>query len=326
MSFRGGYMDFIIEILTEMLMTPIIEGYAFAMMRFSDEKQKINKDKIQLIVVFECIFLLVLFFVGGIMLLETGGESLFGKILLILSVLVSVVQISFGIIFRELKKKDDFTRKIVNEKQLKDLIKRMCNQDDSSEGSISWQAYREAEKLSDKSLLPLLCNIIIENQKNVKRDKTIREAVYSIIGYILKKSFDEQACRFLVDRLDVETDKYVLAHILGLLTWVDIPLNVDIEPIIRLSKSGMWLTKHSAIQALGSSATVKSKEAIYFYLNQIDEKKYEHEIVYANFALGKIGKSEDIQVLEQKLSSEITDIRDSSQYAIDSIKERCGLM
>ena len=320
-------MDFVIETLTEILITPIIEIlYTFAMMHFSNKRKKLNKDKIRGIVVFECSILLVLFFVGAIMLLETGGKSLFGKILLILSVTVSGVQISLGVIFMYLKKKDSFTRKIINEDQLKDLIKRMCNEDDSSENSISWQAYREAEKLSNKSFLPFLQNTIIENQKNTKRDKTIREAVYSIIGYILKKSFDEEVCRFLVDRLDVETDKYVLAHILGLLTWVDIPLNVDIEPIIRLSKSDMWLIKHSAIQALGSSATVKSKEALYFYLNKIDEKKYEHEIVYANFALGKIGKSEDIQVLEQKLSSGITDIRDCSQYAIDSIKERCGLM
>ena len=57
-------MEFIFEILIEIIMTPIIEGYAFAMMRFSDENKKINKDKIQLIVVFECIVLLVLFFVS----------------------------------------------------------------------------------------------------------------------------------------------------------------------------------------------------------------------------------------------------------------------
>ena len=43
-------------ILIEIIMTPIIEGYAFAMMRFSNKKEKINKEKIELIVVFECIF------------------------------------------------------------------------------------------------------------------------------------------------------------------------------------------------------------------------------------------------------------------------------
>ena len=178
-------MDFVIETLTEILITPIIEIlYTFAMMHFSNKRKKLNKDKIRGIVVFECSILLVLFFVGAIMLLETGGKSLFGKILLILSVAVLGVQISFGIYFRSLKKKDAFTRKIVNEEQLKDLIKRMCNDDDYREGSVSWQAHREAEKLSNKSFLPLLYNTIIENQKNTKRDKTIRKSVYFIISSI----------------------------------------------------------------------------------------------------------------------------------------------
>ena len=97
-------MDFIFEILIEIIMTPIIEGYAFAMMRFSDEKQKINKDKIQLIVVFECIFLLVLFFVGGVMLLETNGESLLGKIFIGVSLGVSLSQIIVGCILKKSKK------------------------------------------------------------------------------------------------------------------------------------------------------------------------------------------------------------------------------
>jgi HEAT repeat protein len=319
-------MEFIFDILNEIIFEPIIEVYIVAMSHFSIGSRKINKDKLKAIVVIEAIALLIAFVVGGCMVLETDGESLFGKILLISSVLVSIIQISFGIIFRSLKKKDDFTRKIVNEEQLKDLIKRMCNEDDCSEESISWQAYREAEKLSNKSFLPLLYNTVIENKKNTKRDKTVRKSVYFIIGRILKNSFDENGCRFLIDRLDVETDKYILEHILGELIWVDIPLNIDIEPIIRLSKSDKWLTRHSAIQALGSSATVKSKEALYFYLNQSDEKKYEHDIVYANFALGKIGKSEDIPVLEQRLTSRNADIRDSALYAIDSIKERSCML
>ena len=320
-------MDFVIEIITEILITPIIEIlYTFAMLHFSNKRKKLTKDKIRGFVVFECFVLLVLFFVGGIMLLETGGESLFGKIILISSVVVSVVQISLGLIFIYLKKKDSFTRKIVNEDQLKNLIKRMCNEDDCSEESISWQAYREAEKLSNKSFLPLLYNIIIENQKRTKHDKTIRKSVYFIIYCILKNSFDEDGCIFLVERLNVETDKYIISDILGSLVWIDIPWNIDIEPIIHLSKSDKWLIRHSAIQALGSSATVKSKEALYFYLNQSDEKKYEYEIIYANCSLGKIGKLEDIPVLEQRLSSRNADIRDSALYAIDSIKERSCML
>ena len=320
-------MDIIIETLTEILITPIIEIlYTSAMIHFSNKRVKLNKDKIRVIVFFECIVLLVLFFVGGIMLLETGGESLFGKILLIVSVSVSLVQISLGITYRRLKKKFNFTRKIENEEQLKDLIKRMCNEDNCSEESISWQAYRESEKLSNQAFLPLLYNIVLENQKNTKRDKTIRKSVYHIISCITKNSSDESGCQFLINRLDIETDKYILEHLLGYIAWVDIPCDIDIGTIVHLSKSEKWLIRHSAIQALGSSDSVKSKEALYFYLNKIDEKKYKFEIIYANIALGRIGKSDDIPIIEQHLSSRIADVRDSSLYAIDSIKERSGLM
>ena len=97
-------MDFIFEILIEIIMTPIIEGYAFAMMRFSNKKEKINKEKIELIVVFECIFLLVLFFVGGVMLLETNGESVLGKIFIFIFLGVSLGQIIVGCILKKLKK------------------------------------------------------------------------------------------------------------------------------------------------------------------------------------------------------------------------------
>lgn len=319
-------MEFIFDLLAEIILEPIIVGYLLLMSRFNGKPKKIDEDKAKTIVVFEGLVLLVLFVVGGVMLLETDGASFIGKILLIASIAVSVIQISLGIIINGLKNKDDFKRKITTEEQLKDLIKRMCNEDDCGEESISWQAYREAEKLSDKSFLPFLCNTIIENQKNTKRDKTIRKSVYSVIGYILKNSFDENGCTFLIERLNVETDKYIISDILGSLVWIDIPLNIDIDPIIHHSKSDNWLIRHSAIQALGSSATAKSKEMINFYLNQTNKEKYEREIVYASFDLGKIGKSADIQILEQHLSSKIEDIRDSALYAIDSIKERNDIM
>lgn len=90
--------------LIELIMTPIIEGYAFAMMLFTNKNKKINKDKIQFIVVFECIVLSVLFIVGGIMLLETRGESLSGKTLLFSSLGISVFQIIIGFVLKKIAK------------------------------------------------------------------------------------------------------------------------------------------------------------------------------------------------------------------------------
>ncbi len=97
-------MDLIIEILAEIIFGPIIEGYFLAMTYFSHGSKRVDNEKIKVIVVFECIALLVMFVVGGIMLLETSGESLTGKILLITSITVSLSQFLFGIILRIVKK------------------------------------------------------------------------------------------------------------------------------------------------------------------------------------------------------------------------------
>ncbi len=212
----------------------------------------------------------------------------------------------------------------MNTEQLSDLIDRMCCKENSSnsDDSISYKAYREAEKLSDVSLLPFLKETILLNQNNNSKDKKLRNSVYFIIGKIIKNSFDESACKFLVERLDVETDKYILSGILDLFVEVNIPSNIDIDPIIRCSESDKWLIRHSAIQALGSSNTEKSKEAIYYYLNQEDEKKYSYEITYANASLGKIGTDDDIPILKKHLTSRKHDIKDSAAFAIKRIENR----
>ena len=67
--------------------------------------KKINIEKIQAFVVFECIAIFVLFIVGGVMLLETKGESFVGKLVLLSSILISVAQITVGLILNKRKKK-----------------------------------------------------------------------------------------------------------------------------------------------------------------------------------------------------------------------------
>ena len=98
-------MDFIFEMMLEIIMEPIVEAYTFAMMRISDKNKKINIEKIQAFVVFECIAIFVLFIVGGVMILETKGESFVGKLLLLSSILISVTQITVGLILNKRKKK-----------------------------------------------------------------------------------------------------------------------------------------------------------------------------------------------------------------------------
>ena len=98
-------MDFIFEMMLEIIMEPIVEANTFAMMRISDKNKKINIEKIQAFVVFECIAIFALFIVGGVMLLETKGESFVGKLVLLSSILISVTQITVGLILNKRKKK-----------------------------------------------------------------------------------------------------------------------------------------------------------------------------------------------------------------------------
>ncbi len=105
-------MELLFDILAEIIFEPIIEVYLSAMSHFSSVIRKINEDKIRIVVVFEGIVLLVMFVVGGCMLLESDGESLTGKILFISSIAISVVQILSGIFLSKMKKKSQSDVKV----------------------------------------------------------------------------------------------------------------------------------------------------------------------------------------------------------------------
>ena len=195
----------------------------------------------------------------------------------------------------------------INENQLNDLIDRMDNKEvfHRSDESISFQAHREAEKINDPAAFPILIKII--NDKKTK--KKIREHAYYIIGKVLVNSFDEEACSFLVNQLSVETDKDILEIILDSMEDYYLPKGIDVTPIVNCSKSDICQVRHSAIRALGSSSTQISKNALDYYLNQDDEKKYKEEIILAIRSYGSIGDESDIPRIEKYKKSMNLNIR-----------------
>ena len=188
----------------------------------------------------------------------------------------------------------------------------------SSKESVSWNAYREAERISDETVYPILMRIIEENHKN----KAVRRAAYVIIGYSLRNIFNKEACIFLIQKLDEETDRQGVESILEGLSRIHIPEDIDMSLVIKCSQNDKWQIRHSALDALGSSATKANRNALLFFINQEDENKYKYEIIYANASLGKIGLKEDIPFLEKHIKSRKRDIRASALFAIDRIKER----
>lgn len=209
----------------------------------------------------------------------------------------------------------------MTEAQLYELIAKLETRQaaKNSDESISRQAHRDAERISDSSVFPILQHIIEDNPQ--PKNKSIRKGGYYILGSILRNVFNKNACLFLIQQLNLETDKYIIADILDRLAGVTLPEEIDITPIVRCSQSDKWQIRHNAIITLGSSATQTSKDALAFYLNQEDEVKYKYEIIYSIASMAKIGTTSDIPLLEHHIHSRIRDISGSAELAIEQIKQ-----
>ncbi len=213
---------------------------------------------------------------------------------------------------------------------LMELIARMNTEDGHftrSSETVSWKAYREAETLDDPGLFPLLREIITSNEGKKKEKREARKAAYFIYGRLMEKAFSPQEAVFFLQRLEVETDKYVLASMLDRVTdWGikkhQLPAEMDFSPILNLTVDDRWLVRHSAIYALSACPGEESRRACAFYLRQEDEKSYKYEIYYANIALQVIGMPEDIPLLERFLKSRRPDLKLTAQGAIQRIRAR----
>lgn len=189
------------------------------------------------------------------------------------------------------------------------------------------------EKLLDVTLLPDLRNLVLENESN--KDNEFRCNVYSAMHLILSYNLIPEYCQFLVDRLKVEKTKMCIDSLLRYIEFLsDIPTTngpirhryfpdtINMDPIIELTKFGKSQLTNAAIQALKVSNTEKCRDALRYWVNQDDEKKYQYEIYYANHSLGFIGKPEDIPLLEKHINSKKSDMKATAEWAINSIKKR----
>ena len=98
-------LEIFLEIIAEIIFEPMLEAYFSVMSYFFQGTKKADKEKVRIVVAFECIALLIMLVVGAIMLYETSGESLTGKVLLIISIPISIIQFSAGLILKIVNKK-----------------------------------------------------------------------------------------------------------------------------------------------------------------------------------------------------------------------------
>lgn len=186
--------------------------------------------------------------------------------------------------------------------------------------SPAWHAHRKAEKIDDHSLLSQLREIILSHPQ--KKDAELRRNAYFLLSKLLLKQMDPEFCQFFIHQLDAEKDKYILSAMLTSMAQLQLPTQIQIDPIIRCSRSEKWLIRHSAIQALQSAHTDISREALRYWVSQQDETTCKYELIYAQAALGHIGTPEDISLLEIHTSSRIRDVRDTAAYAIRNIQSK----
>ena len=184
----------------------------------------------------------------------------------------------------------------------------------------NWRFWQKPQKIDEGQLFYILREYIETRTK--KEDTHIRENTYLVLGKLLLRAMEPEHCQFFIDRLAEENDKYVLHSMLGCISRLRIPPEVNISELAACSRSDQWLVRHSAIQALGASDSEASREAVRYWVRHTDEKKFKFELIYANAVLGYIGVAEDIMLLENHIHSRIRDVRDTAAYAVENIRKR----
>ncbi|WP_061540340.1 HEAT repeat domain-containing protein [Collimonas fungivorans] len=200
--------------------------------------------------------------------------------------------------------------------ELVDLIERMTVREKiiNSGDSISWHAYREAERLDDKSMVDELDEYLAQ-----KPTKDQRSAAYFIIGKIAKNCASLECASRLIAYSSREKDKYALANLLDGLAEIPKPESLEIEPLFSLLQDSRWLVRHAAIRSLQGCASSEAEDKLLEVLANTSDPD---DAVYCHSTLGRIGSYKALPALAQGLKSRKRDVKISAQAAITAIEVR----
>ncbi len=203
------------------------------------------------------------------------------------------------------------------------LIERMLDTSDQimeagydSSKTISWIALREAEKVHHADFIAPLITFI-----DKEKDKKRRDKAYFLLGHIAKNTNNTTALNYLIQRVDKETDKYIIASLLDRIGNINKPIGTDLQPLIHATKNDKWVIRHSAIQSLNNSADSLAETAL---IEILDSSNDPYNLTYSNATLNKIGTLRAIPHLEKHLKSRKSDVKDSAKLAIEEILKRTG--
>jgi hypothetical protein len=206
-----------------------------------------------------------------------------------------------------------------------ELVNRMLDNSDQnmvpydSSKTISWAALREAETITDTSFID---NIIenISTEKNKKR----RHYLYFIVYRICENRPYQKGLEFLIDRIDKETDKYIVSVILDGLIDLHKPVETNLDKIFAATKHKTWQIWFSAISALQNTNNPKVVELM---IEIIDGEPLEksYKISNAMTVLYNCGTAKCIPFLEKQLSNKSRNIKEEAKTAIATLKQKFNL-
>jgi HEAT repeat protein len=199
-----------------------------------------------------------------------------------------------------------------------DLIARMTVREGNtnSDQSVGWHAHREAEALSDASLISELADYV---QRESKQDS--RKAAYFILGKLGEKFPATECAALLVAQAKKEKNKHVLATLLDALGHISKPTDLDLTPVYALLADERWLVRHSAIQSLKRTNSPRVEEMI---LHVLETTSDPYDLVYCQATLNEIGSAKAIPFIAKNLKSRKRDVKDSARLAIEAIEAREG--
>jgi len=186
----------------------------------------------------------------------------------------------------------------------------------NSDQSTSWHAYREAERLTDETLIDELSELISSSKKAGER-----KAAYFVVGAIGGNTNSARAVTTLLERASVETEKYALASLLEGLAKIDKPDHIRLDPIFRLLEEPRWLVRHAAIMALRKTNSPTVEDRVLAHLAGAEDA---FDQIYCHVTLGAIGTLRSIPQISLNLKSRKRDVKMSAEAAIKGILTRCG--
>ena len=157
----------------------------------------------------------------------------------------------------------------MNKTQLENLIKRMNTPFEPeikvSREMESWKARREAEKLSDTALLPVLEQIIDEHRGESDGERELRRDARFIYAKILSNNFDEKGFLFLLNELFTETDYWTIESILTNIWFLNIQQDTKLSPLLNFAENANRENLRMILNILSEYKNKGNKDAISAY-------------------------------------------------------------